>query len=65
MVTAGLLQFDVIGDGAGGTEPATHENVGDSDVGAEAWLDFLDTHYRTGLARIRDPYAEIGLPHAR
>lgn len=63
--TAGLLQFDVIGDGAGSVVLATHENVGDSDVGVEAWLDFLDTHYRSGLARIRDPYAELGLPHAR
>lgn len=63
MATGGLLQFDVVGDGSGGTEPATHDNIGDSDVGAAAWLDFLDTHYRTGLPRIRDPYAAIGLSH--
>jgi hypothetical protein len=62
--TGGLLQFDVIGDGMGGIVPADHGNVGASDVGAAAWLDFLDTHFRTGLARIRDPYAAIGLPHA-
>jgi hypothetical protein len=48
----------------GGIVPADHGNVGASDVGAAAWLDFLDTHFRTGLARIRDPYAAIGLPHA-
>ncbi|MDQ3032098.1 MAG: hypothetical protein M3Y87_06755, partial [Myxococcota bacterium] len=64
LATGGLLQFDVVGDEMGGTEPATHGNVGDSDVGVAAWLDFLDTHYRTGLARIRDPYDAIGLAHA-
>ncbi|UJR80528.1 hypothetical protein [Sandaracinus amylolyticus] len=58
--TGGLLQFDVVAE----AEPATHDNVADSDVGVAAWLDFLDTHYRTGLARIRDPYEAIGLAHA-
>lgn len=60
--TGGLLQFDLVGDGAGGVEPATHDNVGDSDVGAAAWLDFLRTHHRDGLAVVRDPYAAIGFP---
>ncbi|MFO0681392.1 MAG: hypothetical protein U0234_05040 [Sandaracinus sp.] len=63
-VTGGLLQFDVIGVPGGGTEMATHSNVGDSDVGASAWLDFLDTHFAGTGARIRDPYAALGLPHA-
>ncbi len=63
-VTAGLIQFDVIGVPGGGTEMATHSNVGDSDVGASAWLDFLDTHFAGSGARIRDPYAALGLPHA-
>ena len=60
--TAGLLQFDWVGDDAGGIEPATHDNVGDSDVGAAAWLDFLRTHDRDGLAVISDPYAAIDFP---
>lgn len=63
-VTGGLLQFDVVGDDMGGAEMATHGNVGDSDVGASAWLDFLDTHFQGGPARIRDPYLEVGLAHA-
>jgi hypothetical protein len=63
-VTAGLLQFDVIGDGMGGTRMATHSDIGDSDVGSSAWLDFLTTHFETGAARIRDPYVAIGLAHA-
>lgn len=59
--TAGLLQFDLIGDGAGGTRAASHDNIGNSEVGASAWLDFLRTHFDEGVARIRDPYAAIGL----
>lgn len=62
--TAGMLQFDVVGDGAGGTELATHNNIGDSDVGAEAWLDFLESHWDDGVATIRDPYTTLGVPHA-
>lgn len=62
-VTGGILQFDVIGTDTGGTEMATHSNVGDSDVGSAAWLDFLDTHFHGSVARIRDPYVAIGLPH--
>lgn len=58
--TGGLLQFDYVDDG-GMVVPATHNNIGDSDVGAEAWFDFLDTHL-AGLARIRDPYEAIGFP---
>lgn len=64
VITAGLIQFDVIGDGMGGTTMATHSDVGDSDVGSAAWLDFLDTHFNGTVARIRDPYAAIGLAHA-
>jgi len=58
--TGGLLQFDVVGDGMGGLEMADHGNVGDSDVGAEAWLHFLTTHL-TGEAEIEDPYASLGI----
>ena len=61
--TNGLLQFDVVGDGAGGTEMADHGNVGASEVGAGAWLDFLSSHWDAPPARIRDPYEAIGLPH--
>lgn len=60
--TGGLLQFDLVGDGSGGTETATHSNIGDSDVGVAAWLDFLATHWDGGLARVRDPYAAISFP---
>lgn len=58
--TGGLLQFDQIEDG-GEAVRATHDNVGDSEVGAEAWFDFIRTHL-AGLARVRDPYAEVGFP---
>jgi hypothetical protein len=58
--TGGLLQFDVVGDGMGGLEMADHGNVGDSDVGAEAWLHFLTTHL-AGEAEIEDPYAALGI----
>jgi hypothetical protein len=60
--TAGLLQFDLIGDGEGGTREATHSNVGASDVGAEAWLQFLVSHWDEGLAVVVDPYATLPLP---
>lgn len=64
VATGGLLQFDVVGDGLGGTEPASHGNVGDSDVGVEAWLHFLSTHFAGGPAEIADPYAALGVAHA-
>jgi pimeloyl-ACP methyl ester carboxylesterase len=57
--TAGLLQFDhIVEDGV--TKPATHSNIGDSAVGAEAWLDFIDQYLRTGTPEIVDPYAILG-----
>jgi hypothetical protein len=62
--TAGLLQFDVVRDSSGTISTATHSNVGDSEVGAAAWLHFLDTHWQTGTAEIIDPYALTGLAHA-
>jgi len=59
--TGGLLQFDwVLDDGE--VVPATHNNIGDSDVGADAWFDFLSTHLNGGLARVRDPYAATDFP---
>jgi len=58
--TGGLLQFDWVADDAGGLEMADHGNVGDSDVGAEAWLHFLTTHF-DGAAEIEDPYAALGV----
>jgi hypothetical protein len=62
--TAGLLQFDVVPNGAGGTETATHSNTPGSDVGARAWLEFMTAHWNDGLARIVDPYVLEGVPHA-
>ncbi len=59
--TAGLLQFHEVEDGAGGMRPATHSNVGDSDVGAEAWFHFLDSHLREGAPTIINPYQTLGL----
>ncbi len=61
--TAGLLQFDVVREGTA-VRPATHSNVGDSEVGAAAWLRFLSSHWETGAAEIVDPYALTGLAHA-
>ena len=58
--TGGLLQFDEIREG-GAAVRATHDNVGDSEVGAEAWFDFIQTHL-DGLARVRDPYEVVGFP---
>jgi len=61
--TAGLLQFDVVREGTN-VRTATHSNVGASEVGAAAWLHFLDTHWETGTAEIIDPYVVTGLAHA-
>jgi dienelactone hydrolase len=60
--TAGALQLDWVGDGEGGARIATHSNVGASDVGAEAWLQFLVSHWDDGLAVIVDPYETLGFP---
>lgn len=61
--TGGLLQFDVVAGNGGASVTATHSNVGASDVGAEAWLHFLSTHWDRGLAEIADPYAALGRAH--
>jgi dienelactone hydrolase len=61
LATGGLLQFDRVSD-EGTVVSADHGNIGDSDVGAAAWLDFLDTHFDAPPARIRDPYAAISFP---
>ncbi len=60
--TAGFLQFDLIRED-GVIEAATHDNVGRSDVGIDAWLAFLEGHYTDGLAVIVDPYERTGLAH--
>lgn len=60
--TAGFLQFDLVDDD-GVIEAATHDNVGRSDVGVDAWLAFLEGHYADGLAVIVDPYERTGLAH--
>jgi hypothetical protein len=58
--TVGLLQLDRVADGQGGIEPATHSNVGDSDVGVEAWFRFIDEHLTEGVPVIVNPYVELG-----
>jgi hypothetical protein len=58
--TAGLLQFDQVFRNAA-WEPATHDNIGNSTVGAEAWGHFLFTWLDTGTAEIIDPYESLGL----
>ena len=40
---------------------ATHGNIGDSEVGATAWFDFLTSHW-AGAAVIRDPYEAVSFP---
>ena len=58
--TVGLLQFDrVLMDDGMTFEPATHNNIGDSSVGADAWFRFLDTWLRDGRPEIIDPYADL------
>jgi hypothetical protein len=59
--TAGLLQFDRIGREDGTLAPATHNNVGASDVGAEAWLRFLEAYLADGTPIVVDPYVELGI----
>ncbi len=59
--TAGFLQFDVVRDGEM-IEAATHNNIGDSEVGIEAWFHFLRTA-DAGDAEIADPYVAVGLEH--
>jgi hypothetical protein len=61
--TAGFLQFDLIREGAT-IEAATHDNVGDSEQGLAAWLEFLQSHFAEGRGRIVDPYLATGLEHA-
>ncbi|MFK7988877.1 MAG: hypothetical protein AB8I08_22855 [Sandaracinaceae bacterium] len=53
--TAGLLQFDRVQNDERAVVPATHNNIGDSDVGAGAWLDFLTSHL-AGDTVVQDPY---------
>jgi pimeloyl-ACP methyl ester carboxylesterase len=57
--TAGVLQFDHIVEN-GMAKPATHSNIGDSAVGVEAWMDFIDSYLKTGTPVIVDPYAKLG-----
>ncbi len=59
--TAGFLQFDVVREREM-IEAATHNNIGDSEVGIEAWFHFLRTA-DAGDAEIADPYVATGLEH--
>jgi pimeloyl-ACP methyl ester carboxylesterase len=60
-VTAGVFQLDVIPDGNGGLETATHSNVADSDVALDQSLHFLQTYLDTGTAVLVDPYRRLGI----
>lgn len=53
--TVGLLQLDVIEDGV----PATHSNVGASDIGAATWFEFIDSYLTTSTPVIVDPYGTL------
>lgn len=61
-VTAGLVQLDVIFEN-NQWKMATHNNVSDSDVGAELWLRFMEGVLLDGSAEIVDPYTALGLEH--
>jgi hypothetical protein len=66
--TGGTIQFDWVNEGSLETpdwRTATHNNIGDSGVGAHAWLRFLDSWLQTGSATIVDPYVELGLTPPR
>ncbi len=60
-VTAGVFQFDVVPDGNGGLQTATHDNVADSEVGLDQSMHFLQTYNNTGTAELVDPYRRLGL----
>jgi hypothetical protein len=62
--TAGLLQFDVIVED-GQRVPAGHSNVGASEVGAHAWLEFIRAWLTNGRATIVDPYDDLGIEHGQ
>ena len=66
--TGGTVQFDWVNEGSIETpdwRTATHNNIGDSGVGAHAWLRFLDSWLQTGTPTIVDPYVELGLTPPR
>ena len=66
--TGGTIQFDWVNEGSIETpdwRTATHNNIGDSGVGAHAWLRFLDSWLQTGTPTIVDPYVELGLTPPR
>ena len=58
-VTAGMVQFDLIGVG----KLATHADTPYSEVGLAAWRAFLATLFTRGTAEIIDPYEAVGLDH--
>lgn len=60
-VTAGVFEFDVVPDGNGGLETATHDNVADSEVALDQSLHFLQTYNDTGTAELVDPYRRLGI----
>jgi hypothetical protein len=62
-VTAGVFEFDVVPTGSGTEvemEPATHDNVADSEVGIEQSMHFLQSWLDTGVSELIDPYRTLG-----
>ena len=62
--TGGTLQFDWVNEGSleiPDWRTATHNNIGDSGVGAHAWLRFVDTWLDGDPPTIVDAYQELGL----
>jgi hypothetical protein len=62
--TAATLQLDWVLEGDR-WETATHNNVGDSTIGAHAWLRFLADWLNTGVATAVDPYVDLALTPPR
>ena len=60
--TGGVFQFDLVSSrDTTELEPATHDNVGTSDVGVAQSMHFMDTFLSTGVAEILDPYRTLGI----
>lgn len=62
VATAGLLQYDVIQEGAE-VVTATHNNMPGSALARSSIESFLSSHFDDGTATLVDPYVEAGLAH--
>ena len=63
-VTGGFIQFDLEGDGMGGTRHVDHGSTAGSDVGLAAWTEFLTTAFEGQPPTIIDPYVTLQVPHS-